>query len=172
VKRSPRSAFTLLELLLAIGLIALLSGALIAGSVSLLDDKPVLPQEVFWQASRAARKAALQNAAMAGGHDVRLSFDVRQKAFLTDDGITPRTFPIAKAPPDLTVDLIPAAGAADNPALIGGGLGSNAPVSYVTFYGDGTCTAFDVQFRSKGGTQLLAIDPWTGAQMLKAPAGP
>ena len=80
MKRSPRSAFTLLELLLALGLIALLSAVFIAGSVSLLNDKPVLPQEVFWQASHAARKTALQNAAVSGGHDVRLSFDDKQKA--------------------------------------------------------------------------------------------
>jgi prepilin-type N-terminal cleavage/methylation domain-containing protein len=169
VNRSPRSAFTLLELLLALGLIALLSGIFIAGSVSLLNDKPILPQEVFWQASRAARKTALQNAAVQGGHDVRLSFDDKQKTFTADDGVTPQVFPIAKAPSDLEVDFIPDSGASANSALPGGSLDQSAPVPYVTFFGDGTCTPFNVQFRSKASTQLMEIDPWTCAQMLKVP---
>jgi len=166
-----RSAFTLLELLLALGLIALLAGVLVAGSASLLNDKPVLPQEVFWQAVHAARKTALQNAALQGGHDVQLSFDPKQKAFVADDGVAPKIFPIAKAPADLAVDLIPSSGTAGNSALAVGVADQNPPVPYVTFYGDGTCTPFDVQFRSKGSTQILDIDPWTGAQMLKAPPG-
>ena len=102
-------AFTLLELLLAIGLIALLSGVgLIAGSVTLLSDKPVFPQEVFWQASHAARKTALLDAAGAGGHDVRLSYDDKQKAFVADDGVAPQTFLIAKPLADSVVQFLPA----------------------------------------------------------------
>jgi prepilin-type N-terminal cleavage/methylation domain-containing protein len=171
VKRSSRSAFTLLEILLAIALVALLAGALIAGSVSLLNDKPLLPQEVFWQASHAARKTALQNAAVQGGHDVRLTFDDKQKAFIADDGVNPQTFPIAKPPADLGVTFFPTSGSTGS-SPGGGSPEQSAPVPYVTFYGDGTCTPFDVQFRSKASAQLLEIDPWTCAQILKAPPGP
>ena len=171
MNRSAQAAFTLLEILLAIALIGLLSGALIAGSTSLLSDKPVLPREVFWQASHAARKTALQNAAVQGGHDVRLSFDDKQKAFIADDGVAPQTFPIAKAPPDLAVTFVPTNGGA-NSAPAAGSPDQTPPVPYVTFYGDGTCTPFEVQFHSKASVQLVDIDPWTGAQILKAPPTP
>ena len=56
-----------------------------------------------------------------------------------------------------------------NPALVGASADQNPPIPYVTFYGDGTCTPFSVQFRSKASSQLLEIDPWTAAQVLKAP---
>jgi prepilin-type N-terminal cleavage/methylation domain-containing protein len=171
VNRSSRAAFTLLEILLAIALIALLSGVLIAGSVSLLNDKPLLPQEVFWQASHAARKTALQNAAVQGGHEVRLSYDEKQKAFIADDGVSPQTFPIAKPPADLAVSFFPTNGGATS-GPPGGSPDQNPPIPYVTYYGDGTCTPFDVQFRSKASAHLVEIDPWTCAQILKAPPGP
>ena len=169
MKSPARAAFTLLELLLAIALIALLSGVLIAGSVSLLDDNPVLPEEVFWQASHAARKEALQNAALRAGHEVRLSFDAKQKAFIADDGVAPRTFPIAKASADLAVDFIPRGNGGTNPASAGSGPDQTTPMPSVTFYGDGTCNPFSVQFRTRGTSHLLEIDPWTAAQVLKAP---
>jgi len=169
VKSGARSAFTLLELLLAIGLIALLSAALIAGSVTLLNDKPVFPQEVFWQASHAARKTALLNAAVAGGHDVRLSYDDKQKAFIADDGVAPQTFPIAKPPPDLVVQFLPAESGGPAAALAVP-TDDSSSLPYVTFFGDGTCSPFTVQLRSKAGAaQRIDVDPWTCAQMLKAP---
>jgi hypothetical protein len=169
VKSGARSAFTLLELLLAIGLVALLSAGLIAGSVTLLNDKPVFPQEVFWQASHAARKTALLNASVAGGHDVRLSYDDKQKAFIADDGVAPQTFPVAKPPADLVVQFLSPDSGAANPAAGPAPGDDTASLPYVTFYGDGTCSPFNLQLRTKSGTQRIEIDPWTCAQMLKAP---
>jgi type II secretory pathway pseudopilin PulG len=171
VKSGARSAFTLLELLLAIGLVALLSAGLIAGSVSLLNDRPVFPQEVFWQASHAARKTALLNAAVSGGHEVRLSYDDKQKAFIADDGVAPQTFLVAKAPPDLVVQFLPPDANA-NPGAPPPPTDDTSSLPYVTFYGDGTCSPFNLQLRTKSGTQRFEIDPWTCAQMLKAPPAP
>ena len=168
MKSGARSAFTLLELLLAIGLIALLSAGLIAGSVTLLSDKPALPQEVFWQAAHAARKTALLNASVAGGHDVRLSYDDKQKAFVADDGLAPQNFPIAKVPPDLAVQFLPVDSSAGN-AVPAVPADDSVALPYVTFFGDGTCSFFSVQFRSKGVAQRIEIDPWTCSQVLKAP---
>jgi hypothetical protein len=172
VKSGARSAFTLLELLLAIGLVALLSAGLIAGSVTLLSDKPVFPQEVFWQAVHAGRKTALLNAGVAGGHDVRLSYDDKQKAFIADDGIAPQTFPIAKPPPDLAVQFLPVDNSAGNAALAAVPTDDSAALPYVTFFGDGTCSFFSVQLRSKGGAQRIEIDPWTCAPVLKVSPAP
>ncbi len=179
MKSSSRSAFTLLELLLAIALIALLATALIAGSVSLLNDKPTSPDEVFWQASLAARKAALQGGfdihnLRQGGTEVRLSFDGTQKAFIADDGADPaQTFAIPKASSDLVVALLapeaPAAADASSPA---GAADDNPPLPYVCFYSDGTCSPFRAQIRSKGGAHSVPIDPWTCAKMLVRPPSP
>jgi hypothetical protein len=37
----------------------------------------------------------------------------------------------------------------------------------VTFFSDGTCTPFRVQFVRGTGTSVLSIDPWTCAPVLK-----
>jgi general secretion pathway protein H len=39
----------------------------------------------------------------------------------------------------------------------------------VTFYGDGTCTAFRVQVRVGVDSHILSIDPWTCAPVLTPP---
>jgi prepilin-type N-terminal cleavage/methylation domain-containing protein len=176
VKRSSRSAFTLLELLLAIALIALLATALIGGSISLLNDKPTTPQEVFWQAVHVARKAALQGGLVATGAvqnavQVQLSFDDKQKAFIADDGTNPvQTFVIPKAASDISVSfVVPETGAAADQFAAGTAPGDATVLPRVTFYSDGTCSPFHVQFKNKGVAREIAIDPWTSAQMLARP---
>jgi prepilin-type N-terminal cleavage/methylation domain-containing protein len=168
VKRNSQSAFTLLEILLAIALVALLATALIAGSVSLLSEKSVSADDVFWQAASQARKAALESDA-----EVSLSFNDDQKAFIIDDGVTPRPVPIAGATKDLGVDFIAAQSNGADTMLIAGTLVDSQPMPSVTFYGDGTCSPFRVQIRKTGGAHILEVDPWTCAQMLKPlPATP
>ncbi|HVW21797.1 MAG TPA: prepilin-type N-terminal cleavage/methylation domain-containing protein [Opitutaceae bacterium] len=163
MKRSARAAFTLLEILLAIALIGVISAALVAGSVSLLRSKPTTPDEIFWQTVHQARKAALE-----GGNEVRLSWDNEHKAFAVDEGTgAPRSVPIPDADRDLEVDFVPAD--SSDMALIGGNLASLQHLPFVSFYPDGTCSPFQVQVRDKGSAHLTAVDPWTCAQMLKAP---
>jgi general secretion pathway protein H len=168
VKRNSQSAFTLLEILLAIALIALISTALIAGSVSLLKDKPSSPDEVFWKAASQARRTALKE-----GTEVMLSFDDEKKAFVVDDGGGQSTLPVPAATKDFGVDFIAAQSNGGDMMLVGGSLVDSQPMSSVTFYGDGTCSPFRVQIRATGGAHILDIDPWTCAPMLKAlPAAP
>jgi general secretion pathway protein H len=38
---------------------------------------------------------------------------------------------------------------------------------FVTLYSDGTCTPFRVQFHSNGAARIIAIDPWTCAEVLE-----
>jgi hypothetical protein len=40
------------------------------------------------------------------------------------------------------------------------------PVGHVTFYSDGTCTAFRLQIMRNGAAHILSIDPWTCAPVL------
>jgi len=50
--------------------------------------------------------------------------------------------------------------------LIGGQLVESERIESVSFYPDGTCAPFRVQFRTTGPAKVIAIDPWTCAAML------
>ena len=151
------SAFTLLEMLLTLALIALLAGALIGGSSALLSEKPQSTDDVFWSTVRAARKSALN-----AQNDLNLRFDERAKAFvLTATDGAGQTFPVPNASSDLVVDFL-AAQTTGGSVLLGGTVVEKEPLpGGVTFYSDGTCTAFRAQIRVAGGAHIVAIDPWT-----------
>jgi len=148
--------------LLALALIALLASVLVGASSAMLKDKPTTADEVFWKVTQQARKIALSTE-----NDVRISFDAKEKFFLLDDGINKRTYAVP-GPYDLSVDLL-SAQKGGNSILVGGVLVETQTLPFVTFYSDGTCTPFRVQFRAAGGAHVLAIDPWTCAGMLKPP---
>lgn len=154
-----RAAFTLLEILLAIALMALLAGALVSGSAQLIGDKPATPEDVFWQVVQKARQAALTSEG-----EVRLSFDAKEKAFVLGDGTVSKSFPVPPSK-ELTVDFL-SAQTGGSTVLIGGALVDTQTMPFVTFYPDGTCTPFRVQFRAGGFARILTIDPWTCAQVL------
>ena len=162
-----RGAFTVLELLLALAIIALLGTVLIGGSARLLSDQPVSADEVFWKAVQQARKSALKT-----GGEVRLTFvDDRDKgrSFVVNDGTTPKEFPLVPATSaDLAVTFL-VAQKGGNAVLVAGTLVETQTIPFVTFYGDGTCTAFRAQFQRGSGVHTVAIDPWTCAQVLTPP---
>ena len=165
-------------MLLAIAIIALLAGVLVGGAAHLMVQQPVSASDVFWAAVREARKTALKSE-----HEIRLKFDKDKKQFLLLDGLAPTTlatdgftreerplkqFPISPATgSDLAVDFLgPATKGGGNAILVGGVLIESQTIPFVTFYSDGTCTAFRAQFARNGGTSILAIDPWTCAPVL------
>ena len=163
MKSSARPAFTLLEILLALALIGVISAALVAGSVSLLRNKPTTPDEIFWQTVHQARKTALE-----GGNEVRVSWDGEHKAFVEDDQTgNPQNVPVPNADHDLEIDFVPAD--SSDMALVGGNLMSMQRLAFVSFYPDGTCSPFQFQVKDKGAAHVTPVDPWTCAQMLKAP---
>ena len=159
--RAP--GFTLIEILVVLAIIALLAGLVIGGTTSLLAPKTPSPEEVFWKAVQAARKSALE-----ATHEIQLRFDSKEQALIVDDGVAPRAFPIAAiAGGDATVDFFSTQKGAGTSGF--GGVNDTQPLrGGVTFYDDGTCTPFRVQIRTNGGTQILAIDPWTCAAVLPA----
>ncbi len=179
VLRSTRKrGFTLLEVLLAIALIALVATALVGASSRLMTDQPATPSDVFWLAVREARKAALKSE-----HAIRLRFDAERKQFILIDGVNPstlasdgftrvetprKTLPVPAAiAADLTVELMaPAPKGGGQSILIGGVLVEAQTIPFVTFYPDGTCQPFRAQFMRQGAVSVLAVDPWTCAPVL------
>ena len=156
--------FTLLEVLLSLAIIALLATVLIGGSAQLLNDKPVSADEVFWKCVQEARKAALKTE-----RDTRLTFDAKEKKFVISDGGAAKDFPIpARSAAELTVDFLTMQKGASS-ILIGGVLIETQTVPFVTFYSDGTCSAFRAQFMRNGASHVLSVDPWTCAPMLTPP---
>jgi general secretion pathway protein H len=156
-----RAGFTLLEILLAIGMIAMISAVMIGLSSNLLAGRAAAPEDVFWKAAEAARRASLKS-----GRESELSFDDRQKAFVLDDGTARKTFPVPGADLSLGVDFLGPKGGASSSVLVGGTLLETGALPRVSFYADGTCSPFRVQFRSKGSAHVVSIDPWTCAQAL------
>jgi prepilin-type N-terminal cleavage/methylation domain-containing protein len=157
---APVRAFTLLEILLALALLGLLAAGLVSGASQLMDGRPKSPTEVFWEAARTARRTALKSET-----ETRLSYDSKEKSFLVDDGHSPKSFPVAGGR-ELTIDLLHAQ-AGGSSVLIGGELVDTTTMPFVSFYPDGTCQPFRVQIRGTGPAEILSIDPWTCAPVLK-----
>lgn len=159
----PQRGFTLLEILLAIAVIGLIATSVIGMSSHLLTAKPATPDDVFWQASQAARKAALKT-----GRDQTLSFDPKTRTFIVNDGTASSSFAVLAASEDLAVDFLSTQAGA-SAMLLGGTLVQTQTIPSVTFYSDGTCVPFQVQIRARGAAHVLSIDPWTCARVLTPP---
>jgi general secretion pathway protein H len=147
-------------------LIALLATVLIGGGSGLLSEKHLSTDDVFWKACGEARKAALNS-----GHETKLGFaDDREhgKRFTVDDGTGPRDFPVSVAG-ELTVNFLSAQKVSGSAVILAGQVVETQSLPFVTFYGDGTCTAFRVQIRFGVDAHILTIDPWTCAAVLTAP---
>jgi len=160
-----RGAFTMLEVLLALALIALLGGVLVSGGSSLLADKPISADDVFWKAVQECRKQSLKDA-----KDVRLGFDPKEKKFVLTEtagaGAALKEFPVAAAN-DLEVTFLTTQKGASM-ILIGGVAVETQTLPNVIFYSDGTCTPFRMQIQQGASTRVVSIDPWTCAQVLVA----
>jgi general secretion pathway protein H len=152
--------FTLLEILLALALIALLGTIFIGGSQAMLADKAKSPDEQFWIACAGARKRALEDR-----QSVLLSYDQKTKGFVFSEGAARLEVPVT-GPEDLMIDFHPAQPSSGSQTLVGGTLVESEPIASVTFYDDGTCTPFRAQIRANGAAHLLSIDPWTCAPVL------
>lgn len=176
-----RAGFTLLEVLMALALVGLLAAVFIGGSTHLLTDQPQTPHEVFWKAVEESRRSAL-----ALEREVLLRFDAEKKQFVildghaaappAADGLTTDEAPLKVLPvpvqtgADLRVEFLPTT-RGGNTILVGGVLLESNPVPHVTFYPDGTCTAFRAQIQRNGVADVLEIDRWTCAPVLRTAEG-
>ena len=156
-----RAGFTLLEILLALALLALLVGATVSISADLAGSKSVTAEDQFWKALTEARKEALTLE-----KQTTLKFDDQTKAFVVENDSGTRSFPVTVGTGKLTVDFLPSQ-STNNVMLLGGDVVETKGMPYVTFYPDGTCTPFRIQFRHGGPAHVIGIDPWTCAEVLE-----
>jgi hypothetical protein len=154
-------AFTLLEILLVIGLVGLIGGLLAAGVGNIFSSQHPAPDDVFWQACRSAQKLA-----SFSERDTSLSFDRKEKKLVWSNGLETGTASFDATRSEVTVQFLQAV-KGGNLILVAGQVVETQEVPRVMFYPDGTCMAFRAQFRTGSTAWQLAIDPWTCAQVLE-----
>ena len=160
--RGKRVGFTLLEILLSLTIIALLAGVLVTGAIRLTEPKVVTPVDIFWKAVQETRKKALLS-----GADEQLRITGKNKTLMIvahgPEGDVNYPF---NATDDLQAEFLSTQKSA-SAILIGGQLIETGTIPFVTFYGDGTCTPFRVQFHAGASApNTISIDPWTCAPVL------
>ena len=160
-RRSRRIGFTLLEILLVLALIALI-WVLVGGAViRVIDADHPTPEDVFWQACRSAQKMA-----SLSERDVSLTFDSKEKKLVWSNGLETEDAAFDPAGGAVSVQFLQAQ-KGGSLILIAGQVVETQEVPRVSFYPDGTCSAFRVQFRVGANAWQVAIDPWTCAPMLE-----
>ena len=147
-------AFTLVEVLLVLAMLALFATLLIPGVNSMLNamnDRGA--EQQLSEAILAARGEALET-----GRTVELRFDSEKRQLVWGAAGT-RADPL---PVGATVELLPME--AGGNILLGGVLSeAQDPLRRVRFFPDGTCDSFRIRLKELENAQprLFVIDPWT-----------
>lgn len=163
-----RRAFTLIEMLLAIALIALFSTIFVVNFDSLLsvsEDQAV--ESAFWSASREARTRALLQR-----RPQWLRFDEKGAAFIVEEagGEHRKSFAIDRDNWDSATKVEVAFQKKVPPnkfTLRQGELVDVRDIPAARFFPDGTCLPFRVAIDIDGAETEIEIDPWTGARLLE-----
>ncbi len=152
---------------MALALIALLAGVLVSGTTRLLQERAQTPTELLLKAIADSRRLAVEE-----NCEVTLGFNKDARLFTLTSykgatGVVAATYPVV-AEGEFGLDFLVAR--KGNSVLIGGVLVETSTVPTVSFYADGTCTAFRVQITGGDNPEVIAIDPWTCAPILEKKA--
>lgn len=154
----PERAFTIVEVLVVIALLALVSSLFVGGASDWLRARQLTPEDQFWQAIGDARQLALRT-----DQTVVLRYDEKTKQLRWSDGAAAQTL----AWTGKSLEFLPVQ--ENGSILIGGSLVETGRLDAVRFFADGSCDAFRVQITSPDGRRrIMHIDPWTCAPL---PAG-
>lgn len=151
-----RRAFTLVEVLLVLALIALFAAVFIPGVNSILDQMNDRgPEQLLSEAVLAARTEALES-----GRGVELSYDVEKRQLVYGAAaVRSDVLPLG-----VSIELLPMQ--AGTSILLGGELTeAQTPLKRVRFFPDGTCEPFRLRMKSgpDAKPRVLVVDPWTCA---------
>jgi len=157
--KSP--AFTLLEIILVLALIALIGGVVAVSVSGAFTNDQLAPDDVFWQACRSAQKMA-----SISELDTSLRFDAKAKKLVWTNGRQTEGAAFDATHGEVSVQFMQAA-KGGSLILIAGRAVETQEVPRVVFYPDGTCMAFRAQFRIGSTAWQVGIDPWTCAPVLQ-----
>jgi type II secretion system protein H len=154
--RRRRAAFTLIEILLVLAMMAMTAAVLIpTAGVFFRHAQQENPNDLVAEVLQEARRAAILS-----GRPVALRFEAGSQRFTWEGGSR------AAEGPKLRIDFLrPVATGA---VLIAGNLVETGALNELTFYPDGTCDPVRVQIRpASGPAQVVTVDPWTCAPGLE-----
>lgn len=158
-RRGSSRGFTLLEVLLVLGLISMLAAVLIGGSASLLkgtarDD----PEDALLALLQTVRREAVQKNRV-----------LELKADATDDDEAPEVYSWGTGrteslplQTDVKVKILAPEVVA---AILIGGQAEEKTVSKVRFFPDGTCDRIRLEVQRSGARRIIPIDPLTCAPL-------
>jgi len=172
MRRPDRRAFTLLEVMLVVALMAVAGTLFLVSLESLGKSSPADEFEgAFWRAMALAREQAL-----ATRRPVELAFDPKEKSFQLAGSGGEKMVPVppaaaAAAKEDDCTATFSVELPSNDFILVRGELVTRRPVDAVKVFPDGSCQAFAITFQLGNYKHRVQIDPWTGAEMLSADAG-
>jgi Tfp pilus assembly protein FimT len=154
-----RAAFTLVEVLLVVGLLGLIAFVFVNSAADLFRTKEPRADDIFWQGVTAARQLALES-----NQTVTMRYDQEKHTLAWTAGtVAGQTLTF----PGKLLEFLPVA--QQGTVLIGGQLAETDSIKFVRFYPDGCCDGFRAQLTDAADRRtILAIDPWTCAPMLAA----
>lgn len=149
-----RRGFTLIEVLLALGLCALISGLWVAGAGNLMRSADVSdPEDQLLSALQRARRHAVE---IGQTVDVRILEEGSQLTW-GDLPTQTRTITLTET---LRARLV---GAETEGLILLGGTAEAPPLARLRFYADGTCDRARLEVRRLGQTTYRDLDPLTAA---------
>lgn len=162
VRGPAAAAFSLLEVLLALAVLALVGSLFIAGGSTFLRARQPSVEDLFWQAVATCSERAVES-----GRPVVLAFDPEQGALRAlGEDFPGSTLPI----PGGKIEFLSATDR--RTVLLGGEAVGTAVVPHVRFYPEGTCDAFRAQLTDAAGRRnTIRVDPWTCAPVLSEGPG-
>jgi prepilin-type N-terminal cleavage/methylation domain-containing protein len=149
-----RRAFTLLEILLVLSLLALLGSVMVGGAVSMLKTNETKdPETSLLKMLQTVRAEAVSTDSI---------IDV--KALPEDKGFSWGAAGLEALPPTPGVKVHLIGAVSGRASLIAGQI-EEEPIKHLHFYPDGSCDPVRVEVKRGEVRRVYAIDPWTAAPM-------
>lgn len=171
VSLRDRRAFTLIEMMLVLALIAVFATLFVMNAGSLGKQTAAQAVEAkFWEAVREARSQAIID---REAHALR--FDAKAVAFVVENTRTGHRESFAVSREDWPADTeleIALKKRVDRSqfTLVAGQLVDLREIPEVRFFPDGACVPFVAVFQIGATERQIEIDPWTGAELLGSDA--
>jgi prepilin-type N-terminal cleavage/methylation domain-containing protein len=166
-RRAGRGGFTLLEMLLVIGLLSMLAGVLVAGSASLLKGTARSdPEDALLALMQTLRRQAVERGATIELEPFKPADDPDRQGYRwTDPGANPEDPPHEELLPALEGVKVQLLGPEVDGAILLGGQAVEQPLARLRFYPDGTCDRVRLEVVRNDARRLNPIDPLTCAPL-------